>query len=439
MSLRLIGLALAGLAALAGCGGSGSNGAPPTGTLELTVVDGDTSAGISNARVIVIDGATGESIDFLATDGSGKVAKIYDTGTLQLHVSSQNYAPSPPSGIPPLPVQIMANETTSITISINALPVAERGMISGQVTNDQGQPAAGALVVVTAADGTVLSTTAHSDGNYVLHNVAIGSATLNVFLGGYNYDAIGPVTVTSDANTDQDVMAVGTASGEISGHVSFTSVSGGIIDITLLHPTTRDSLPNLRVLTDSGASYLMSGVPNGEFEIIASLENDGYVLDPDVSVTQGIPIVQISELAPVIANKDFKVTGSIELTNPAAIIDASVPELDDLPIFTWAKASSYASADYYVAEVVDESGNTVWGGFDSAVNNFTPLVTMPQSNDPSAGYNFDGTATLASLEPERYYQLRVYAAVVDTSEPKGYRLLSAGETLDGIFKVTPIQ
>ncbi len=439
MSLRLIGLALAGLAALAACGGSGSNGTPLTGTLELTVVGGDTSAGISNARVIVVDGATGESIDLLATDGNGKVTKIYDTGTLQLHVSSQNYAPSPPSGIPPLPVQIMPNETTSITININALPVAERGMISGQVTNDQGQAAGGALVVVTAGDGTVLSTTAHSDGSYVLHNVAIGSATLNVFLGGYNYDAIGPVTVTSDANTDQDVMAVGTAGGEISGHVSFTSVSGGIIDITLLHPTTRDSLPNLRVLTDSGASYLMSGVPNGEFEIFASLENDGFVLDPDVSVTQGIPIVQISELAPVIANMDFKVTGSIELTNPAAIIDASVPELGDLPIFTWAKASSYASADYYVVEVVDESGNTVWGGFDSAVNNFAPSVTMPQSNDPSAGYNFDGTATLASLEPERYYQLRVYSAVIDTSEPKGYRLLSAGETLDGIFRVTPIQ
>jgi hypothetical protein len=225
----------------------------------------------------------------------------------------------------------------------------------------------------------------------------------------------------------------------LSGFVSLTSVSGDIIDITLRHPITRDTLPNLRVLTDGGGSYLMTGVPYGDFEVIASLENDGFVLDPDLSVTQGIPKVLVSELAPVIANKDFKVTGSIELTNPAAIIDASVPELGDLPIFTWAKASSYASADYYVVELVDESGGTAWGGFDLPANNFMPLVTVPQSNDPSAGYNFDGTAALASLEPERYYQLRVYAAVVDTSEPKGYRLLSAGETLAGIFRVAPIQ
>jgi hypothetical protein len=83
---------------------------------------------------------------------------------------------------------------------------------------------------------------------------------------------------------------------------------------------------------------------------------------------------------------------------------------------------------------VDESGETVWGGFDST-NNFAPLVTVPQGNDLSASYNFDGTATSASLEVGRHYQLRVYASVADTAEPKGYRLLSATETLDGIFRV----
>ena len=128
-------------------------------------------------------------------------------------------------------------------------------------------------------------------------------------------------------------------------------------------------------------------------------------------------------------------TGSIQLTNPASTTNSIIPELGNIPTFTWVKASSYASADYYVVEVVDESGDTVWGGFDSA-NNFMPLVTVPQGNEPSIGYNSDGTATLAVLTDARHYQLRVYAAVVDTAEPKGYRLLSAGETLDGIFKVS---
>ena len=108
MTLRLIGLMLVGLVALAACGGGDSVQGPPSGTLELIVVDGDTSMGISNARVIVIDGAIGESIDLLTTDGSGMVSETYPTGAFQLRVSSQNYAASPPQGIPPLPVQIVA-------------------------------------------------------------------------------------------------------------------------------------------------------------------------------------------------------------------------------------------------------------------------------------------------------------------------------------------
>ena len=82
---------------------------------------------------------------------------------------------------------------------------------------------------------------------------------------------------------------------------------------------------------------------------------------------------------------------------------------------------------------MDESGETVWGGF---APDFTPLVTVPQGNTPSISYNSDGTATLPVLEPGRLYQLRVYAAVTDLTDPKGYRLLSASETLDGIFRVT---
>ena len=433
------GLILLSIMTLSACGGgggggSGSNDPPPTGTLDLTVVDGESTAGLSDARVIVIDGATGESVDVLTTDATGRVSKIYNTGTLQLRVSRQNYAPSPPPGIPPPPVQILADKTTPITVSLYALPAADRGMISGHVTDSQGQPADSALIVATASDGTLLSTIAGPGGSYVFHNVPTGSATLNTFLGGSNFDPAGPVTVTADANTDQDIMAVGTASGEISGHVSFTAVSGDIIDVTLLHPGTRDPLPGLHTFTDAGGDYHMTGVPNGEFEIIASLENDGYVLDPDESVTQGIPMVVISDAAQVITGKQFKVTGSIQLTNPPSNTDGIIPELGDMPLFAWIKASSYASADFYAVEVVDESGETVWGGFNAAMN-FMPLVMVPQGNNPSISYNSDGTAILALLEPGRHYQLRVYAAVYDLTDPKGYRLLSASETLDGIFKV----
>ena len=435
MRSRHFGMVFLTLFIAVGCGGDSGEAPPPTGTLELTILDSDTGNGIAEARVIVFDGFTGESIDLLSTDGNGEVSKVFDVGSLLLDVSSQDYSASPPPGIPPLPVQIVSNETTAITVSLNRLPAADRGIISGSVTNDQGQSAAGALIVVTAADGTVSSTTTHSDGSYVLHNVASGSATVETFLGGLNFAPITAVNVSPNSTKRQDIQAAGTATGEISGHVSFTAVSGDIIDITLLHPATRDTLPNLSVLTDSGGSYTMNGVPYGEFEIVASLDNDDFVLDPDLSVTQGVPVVTITEVAPTISNRDFKVTGSIGLSNPADSIDGSVPGLGDTPTFTWVKSSSFASASYYVVEVVDESGATIWGGFDLPVNNFAPIVTVPQGNEPSALYNFDGTALLSVLSPNRHYQLRIYAAVEDVSDPKGYRLLSASETLDGIFKV----
>ncbi len=429
--LAFVMVVLFGLAACNGDSSSTTYSLPPTGALSLTVVDGDTSAGISNARVNVIDGDTGNPIDLLTTDASGNAGKVYTTGPLLLKVSANGYGPSPAPGIPPLPVQIVNGQISSITVSLFALPAADRGTIIGQITNGQGQPIIGALVVATASDGTQVSTIAGVSGEYVLHNVPVGDATLETFLGGLNFSPISPVTVNLNAVTLQMISPTGLATGQVSGHVSFTSVSGGIIDITLLHPGTREVLPGLRSYTDNSGNYAMHGVPNGTFEMIASLDNDGLVLDPDVSVTQGIPQVTISNNS---ITKDFKVTGSIVLSNPATVFDGSVPVLNNLPVFTWLKDSSYASAQDYAIEVVDESGTTIWGGFD-ALNNYAPFVTVTQGNSPSIGYNADGTATVSQLEAGRYYQLRVYARDVDGSVPTGYTLLSASETLDGIFKV----
>lgn len=433
MRLPVLAFMLVGLASLTACSGGGgsTNTPPPTGTLNLTVVDGDTSAGISNARVIVIDGDTGNPFDILTTDASGKAGKVYNTGPLQLKISAEGYGPSPAPGIPPFPVQIVKDQITAISVSLFVLPAADRSTISGQVLDRQGQPVIGALVVATASDGTQVSTIAGVNGNYMIYNVPVGDVTLDTFFGGLNFTSITPVTVNLDVTTTQTISASSLATGQISGHVSFTSISGDIIDITLLHPGTREVLPGLRTFTDNSGSYVINDVPNGTFEVIASLDNDGFVLDPDVSVTQGIPQVTISDNA---VTEDFKVTGSIVLTNPATTYDGSVPVLSNQPTFTWVKDSSYASADDYVIEVVDESGTTVWGGFDE-LNNFAPYVTEPQGNTPSIGYNEDGTATLPLLEAGRYYQLRVYARDVDGTAPTGYTLLSASETLDGIFKV----
>lgn len=120
MRLPVLAFLLVGLASLTACSGGGGSTytPPPTGTLNLTVVDGDTSVGISNARVIVIDGDTGNPFDILTTDASGKAGKVYNTGPLQLKISAEGYGPSPAPGIPPLPVQIVKDQITAISVSL---------------------------------------------------------------------------------------------------------------------------------------------------------------------------------------------------------------------------------------------------------------------------------------------------------------------------------
>lgn len=422
-------LGMISLTACSGGGGGGTTTPPPPGVMEVTVVDLNTTQPVPNARVIVIDGDTGNPVDVLVTDAKGIVKNQYPVGSLQLKISADGYAPSPAPAIPPLPVEIVSKQTTAITISLSPLAYAERGSLTGKVVDDAGKAVVGALLVITSVDGSQSTTLTDLSGNYLMYNLPIGDVTVETFMGGLNFTPVTALSINLGSTTTKNISASSKASGKISGHVSFTATSGDIIDITLLHPGTREVLPGLRTFTTSGGNYSMAYVPNGTFEIIASLENDGYVLDPDTSVTQGIPRVTVNNDS---ITRDFKVTGSIVLTNPDSAFKG-IPLLSDLPNFTWVKDSSYASADDYVVEVVDESGNSVWGGFDR-LNNFAAKVTSPQSNSPAIGYNEDGTATLPMLEPGRYYQLRVYARVLDNTST-GYTLLSASETLDGIFKV----
>ena len=412
---------------------------PPPGILTVTVVDGSSSPTgpsipIPNALILVIDAESGTLIETLTSNSSGQASGEYTQLNVQLKVTAQGFSPSPAEGVPPLPVSLIPGVNPPVTITLQPLdPALLIGSISGQISDHLSNPVAGALVIADDGSGANITSSSDADGNYLLHNVPAGNITLNAWFSGLNFPALGPVTLADDeALTGQDLTAAGTASGSISGHVSFTSISGDIIDITLLHPGSREVIPGLRSYTDGGANYQLSGVPNGTFEIIASLENDGYVIDPDTAVTQGIPVVTINNNAII---KDFKVTGSIKLTTPAsATAYAPLPKLTATPTFSWLKDSSYASAEEYVIEVVDESSNTVWGGFGAAPA-YTPQVTVPQGNTPSVAYNFDGTASVSPLETERVYQLRVYAKKSDAGDPRGYKLLSSSETLDGLFRV----
>lgn len=418
-----------------GCSSDSGGSGQKRGTLKLSIVDGSNYLnGIANANVLIFDATNGEPVGNVTSDINGLVNEKLNIGNYQLKISANGFSSSPAAGVPPIPLQISNNQITDVTINLYPLAnAATLGTISGTIKDTTGKNVAGALVVAEIGT-TSVATTSAEDGSYVLHNVPAGDARLTTFIGGLNFPTVDPIAVTAGTtSSNQNNTAGSLATGTVNGSIVFTSTTAAVVDVTLLHPGTREVLPGgMRSYIDinNGNSYEITDIPNGLFEIIASLENDGYVIDPDTAVTQGTPTVVINSDT---VTKNFKVTGAIVLNTPTTPVDDIIPELYSLPLFEWSQASSYSNASEYAVEVVDESGNTVWGGFDSITG--MPNVTVPKSDPISISYNSDGTATPSSLEEGRYYQLRVYASKNDVTSPLGFKLISATETLDGIFKV----
>jgi 5-hydroxyisourate hydrolase-like protein (transthyretin family) len=434
---RIIILPLTLLAALvlSGCS-DGGDSPPPTGTLNITIVDGTTAApqeGIADARVILLD-AESAPVKTYDTNADGVVNQSgLLTGDYQLKISAQGYNSSPAPRVPPLPVKINLAQTTMVTIELFPIdPLLVVGAISGKVSSG-GNTVSGALIIAKVA-GDSYTTISATDGSYILNNVAEGSADITAYFKGLNFPVLSAVAVTFDTTTTgQDLVASAAANGTISGNVQF--VAGGTAqttDITLIDRETREIIPGMRVYTNANDHYTMSGLPDGTFEIIASMLNDGNVIDPDESVTQGDPLVDVVSGVVTPTTRDFKVTGAVELDTPSTPVNNEVPVLTATPAFTWHSASSYSSANNFAIEVVNESGATVWGGFGGS----DPVAGIPTEIVPGGTYTIDYAGP--ALQSGRYYQLRIYAmkdVTVSADYPQGYKLISVTENLDGVFKV----
>jgi hypothetical protein len=91
-----------------------------------------------------------------------------------------------------------------------------------------------------------------------------------------------------------------------------------------------------------------------------------------------------------------------------------------VPRLTWREVED---ADFYVVEVKDESGKTVFGGFDAGGNPrirvLPPDVSVPYGGDPLV----DGAR----------YEWRVFAGKRDPLNPTAFEVVAASESLEGEF------
>jgi hypothetical protein len=107
-------------------------------------------------------------------------------------------------------------------------------------------------------------------------------------------------------------------------------------------------------------------------------------------------------------------------------VDLKAPGLT----FTWAQ---YASADNYVIEVTNQAGRVIWGGFS---NDWTSRNVLLPKTQTSVAFNSDNKAT-ESLVVGKVYRWKVYVSKSDSQEPLGWKLISASEDQQGMFKIIP--
>jgi hypothetical protein len=380
-------------------------------------------AGIASALVVALD-ANGAALSGTATsDAAGfyslPVPVVRDEAgnpavdlscTLRADARGFQSFPTPPRVALPIKVSepvdgIVASAATDIVLL--PLPTtAGTGIITGTVA----LPIPAGTLVVAGGTTALVS----NDGSFTLFNVPAGPVTVTAYHQGVN---LAPVAVTvTAADTTQGVILTASAQPAVtvSGKVSIVNPGGGsvtsvilvVADTFVATAARGESPPGLRAAGVTG-SFVIPGVPDGNYVVLAAFEDDLLVRDPDTCIA-GTAIVTIA-----VAGSDVALTDSFKITGALAVVSPDNEELvSGTPTFVWADDSS---EDQYDVAVYDAFGVLVWE--DAAV----PSV--------SGGANASVVYAGPPLSPGMVYQFRA------TSIRKGNCPISRTEDLRGVFRV----
>jgi len=395
---------------------------PITGYLKGMVTNSVTSFPLSNVQVLIFNANTNAPVGTAQKTGfDGRYSVELPPGNYYATFSKLGYDNIPPEGISPLPLNVIAGRTTNYSVQMIVSNIVGGGSISGRVTY-MGSGLGG--VLVTAGDTTKgYSSVTDGGGYFVINNIPAGSYTMQGWYSGYeSTDTL--VVVNTGAETDniRIILTAGSA-GTVTGKITFLATTNIEVDVALVHPLTRHTIPGLSTMTVS-QNYTLLNVPPGKYLARATYANDGKVVDPDWIIKNGEPFVTVNRDTVV---RDFSVTGAVELLSPTNAPTSTQPfEISDsLPLFIWVP---YSSADDYVIEVINQNGRVIWGGFASnwSVRNVVTTETQIRFNSD--------TSAMESLVRGMIYRWKIYASKDDHREPYGWKLISASEDQMGIIK-----
>lgn len=408
---------------------SGNNPLLTYAIIEGRILTASDSTGIASANVTVYNANTNAPVTRMLTDVEGYYRLTVDGGTYYLNTAAQGFFPIPRSNDAPLPFTAVVNDTVIQSAYLFANPAAiSTGSISGTVASGTSGISGVLLVAVRNTDSLAISGVTGPDGFFVLYNMVPGSYTIKCYFAGYVQISDTSVTIVPNTGlTGVDLHVANAVNGHLTGKITFLASPNSQVDITLVHPITRDAIPGLNTINNATNDYSLSGIPPGAYIAWASYRNDGYVMDPDWIRKNGLPLVTFGAID-TLKTTNFSVTGAITIISPTNVADSvyAIPVTTAKPTFTW---ESYPSAKEYIIEVIDRSGTVIWGGFDASGVIRHAQIDQHQT---SAVFNFDGSA-LDSLKNGESYRWKIYADNDATVNVQG--LISASEDLRGLFKV----
>lgn len=411
------------------------------------VFDLVTDEGLEGARVFAADqtGAAATDVAITATDGVYELAVpvtrepdgalVPGSATFTLRVGAQDYELFPHGVRVALPIDAVAlavegdgewtvqNATTDVGLIPLPAPTRERGSITGRVV--AGSPG-GVLLVASSSPTNAPIAWSDRSGNYVVFNAEVGTYAVK---GHKAFLQLQPASTTVEEG--QDVAGVDllelteVATGALSGSINI--VNGGACDgtsVVLVPKETYDeTLKRGEVATGLRApappaepnvtgAWVIDGVPDGSYAVLAAFENDDCVRDPDPGIA-GTQVREITVPDPLSGTRSFMLDGSFKVTGALAILGpgATEPEAVTEPLtFRWVDDSS---EDAYDLVVYDAFGNVVW---------HPDLLPGVSGGDATAAYA--GPA----LESGMYYQFRVTSLRRTGTQP-----ISMTEDLLGVF------
>ncbi|MBI4818778.1 MAG: carboxypeptidase regulatory-like domain-containing protein [Deltaproteobacteria bacterium] len=369
---------------------------PPPTRLSVSVM-GPTGA-IAGARVLIAGLAAQK------TDATGKVEVDVPEGVHGVRIEAKGFVTDPLPGDFPRVVTTPKSVTTSLEVSL--WPKTD-GVGSGALAGRLAAPSDGVLVV---ARGTIdYAALTDASGAFELEGLLPAQYKVTAYEKGFSYGEASGVAVAADGRTENvTVERLGPADGRVEGQL--TGALSGTTAIGLFDLGTGEVLPGLRVYASAEAPFSIEGVPPGRFLVDAALELDDVVVDPDLVRTDTRPIVEVGTTAaqPLSLSLSPRVRGIGTRTSSAGLM------------LTW---SPHSEADFYVVEVTDLLGATLFGGFD-ARRNWRARVLHPSTELPIEPAN--------PLRAGAAYRARVFAAIDDPTRAS-FELVAASESREGLF------